>query len=483
MGITNNTLDKTIFSIFTILLITTITVGLVMFNVRASADPVSSTSSATASVNVSAACTMSSSIATGEEHTKTINAGTFTGDIGLTTISTICNDAGGYAIYAIGYSNDTYGTTNLINTADSSIVIPTGTARSGDTSNWSMKLTAIGTSEQSTTPTIVGGDGVYTAVPSTYAKVAYLPNSTMDPDDPTTSSATSSLTTTYGVYAHPAQAAGTYNGKVRYTLVHPNNAIPKNKYYMQDFTIGMCETLAHSSPITVYDKRDEEPYLVQYLKDGNCWMLDNLRLGSNDHEIPLSPLDTNIKEPWTLPQGITEGFTGYTEAHINAAYKNTQLDEQYRYGLGSGKIGTYYNYCAVSGGTYCYAKGDGVDIPNTDIDSPYDVCPVGWRMPTGGATGEYQMLCDDYYGASCVESTPMDATNVDSLQYGLSLPLSGRFYGDEQRSVGAYGGIWSSTYLSGNAMFRPGITASIVTPTNFNDRYDGRTIRCLAKNQ
>jgi len=240
----NNVVSRVIFTTFSVLLLLTILSTLALMSTHVSADPISTTSSATASVNVSAACTMSASIATGEEHTKTINAGTFTGDIGLTTISTICNDNGGYAIYAIGYSNDSYVDTDLGRHTDliysnstagaTTNNIATGTAQTGNTSSWSMKLAAIGTAAQSTTPTIAGsasdpskqtGDtdySNYAAVPTTFTKVAYLPNSTMDPDDPTTSSTTSSLTTTYGVYAHPAQAAGTYAGKVRYTLVHPN---------------------------------------------------------------------------------------------------------------------------------------------------------------------------------------------------------------------------------------------------------------------
>ena len=52
------------------------------------------------------------------------------------------------------------------------------------------------------------------------------------------------------------------------------------------------------------------------------------------------------------------------------------------YGLGSGKIGAYYNYCAASAGSYCY------DSISTDPNSGYlrdissDICPKNWKMPT-----------------------------------------------------------------------------------------------------
>ena len=76
---------------------------------------------------------------------------------------------------------------------------------------------------------------------------------------------------------------------------------------------------------------------------------------------------------------------GYTTPRINNASKDALVTS---YGPastnGQAKVGIYYNYCAASASTYCYAMGSDVDVPDTIIDAPQDICPANWRMPTGG---------------------------------------------------------------------------------------------------
>ena len=74
-----------------------------------------------------------------DSHTATVNSGTYEDDIGTTTLKVICNDNEGFSIYAIGYTGETYGTTTLVG-ASTGQTIATGTATSGNTSNWAMKL-------------------------------------------------------------------------------------------------------------------------------------------------------------------------------------------------------------------------------------------------------------------------------------------------------------------------------------------------------
>lgn len=102
-------------------------------------------------INVPESCTMTG---TGmNSHTAEITNGTYTANIGATTLKAYCNDNNGFSIYTIGYTNDTYGTTTLIGQSTSNTIV-TGTATSAgnpDTSNWAMKLTAV----SSPTPTIL----------------------------------------------------------------------------------------------------------------------------------------------------------------------------------------------------------------------------------------------------------------------------------------------------------------------------------------
>ncbi len=169
------------------------------------------------SITVPSACTMSGNIATGNEHTASITPNTYQNNIGKTTITAYCNDSGGYAIYAIGYTGDQYtgdDHTKLIGT-NTNQKISTGTAKTG-TSQWAMRITPV---TGTYAPTIENNydSEDYHIVPDTYEKVATYGNTT-DAEGGTGSS----IETTYAAYISGTQAADTYTGKVKYTLVHPS---------------------------------------------------------------------------------------------------------------------------------------------------------------------------------------------------------------------------------------------------------------------
>ena len=194
------------------------------------------------SVEVPISCTLSGTGMT--SHTDTVNPGTYKGDIGITTLKAICNDSNGFAIYAAGYTGESIGETNsnkLVG-ANTSQTISTGTATSGSTSNWAMKLA---TNASATYPIIIAGSNAdttrqtgdpdfsaYAAVPNEYTKVAYRTSAT----DIGSSAVGSTLTTTYAAFVSSTQSSDTYAGKVIYTLIHPHSApapvpVSKNLYY------------------------------------------------------------------------------------------------------------------------------------------------------------------------------------------------------------------------------------------------------------
>ena len=175
------------------------------------------TTSATASVTVPDTCYLSSNIESGHEHTDTLSGGEYKANIGETTVSVVCNDRNGYSVYAIGCSGSDAtncsdaNKTKLIG-ASTNLTIPTGLSTDGSTSNWAMKLTPV---TGSFAPTILNGYNNYSLVPATATKVATL---TSDINV----SNSSQFKTTYAVAIASSQAADTYVGKVKYTVVHPN---------------------------------------------------------------------------------------------------------------------------------------------------------------------------------------------------------------------------------------------------------------------
>ena len=278
-----------------------------------------------ASVTVSATCSMTANIAAGDEHIATLPNGVWSGGsdyypngIGKTTIQTFCNDASGYSIYAVGYTGDTTdgGSTNSNTKLHNSILgsnydIATGTAQSGNTSNWAMKVTKVTDSSQSYLPnnlTIQNGyDSTnYHAVPATYEEVARYSTAT----DATLGS---KVETTYSAYIAATQPAGTYTGKVKYTLVHPGGSDAPDANTMQNVQYW-GGSLAVGEEVTVEDSRDGQAYTVarlctNYDSSNNCtssqiWMTQNLNLQIGASSVTLNSINTDLNNPYE-PDGTT----------------------------------------------------------------------------------------------------------------------------------------------------------------------------------
>ncbi len=178
-------------------------------------------------ISVPVSCNLNSSVDVA--HTAIVNAGTSVSDIGTTNFTVFCNDASGFALYAIGYTNEDYGDNTLVGQSTNNI-INTDTATSGNNSAWAMKMVKVTDgSYQPNNLTITNNFNNYSDVPGTYTKVAQYTAST----DFTLGS---KLQSTYQAFMSTFQDADTYNGKVKYTLVHPYTAptpvpVSKNLYY------------------------------------------------------------------------------------------------------------------------------------------------------------------------------------------------------------------------------------------------------------
>ena len=179
----------------------------------------------TVTIDLPSSCSMNAVVDTA--HTATLEMGTYSGGsdypngIGKTSVSVFCNDPSGFAVYAVGFTGDTFGNNTMVGT-NANNTIPTGTATSGTTSQWAMKLTKVTDTSVAYNPanmTITNGYDDYSAVPDDYDKVATFSSAT----DFTLGA---KFTTTYAAYISTSQAADTYTGKVKYTLVHPATSEP-----------------------------------------------------------------------------------------------------------------------------------------------------------------------------------------------------------------------------------------------------------------
>ena len=300
-------------------------------NNNASATTLSRTASTTAAIRVKSTCSMTATVDT--DHERILINGQYGDNIGLTTITTFCNDPNGYAIYAIGYTGGDEGVaegTNTVlhsNALGSTYDIITGTSTNGldnnDTSNWAMKLTALGTTDTYRPNILSDANGTfsdYHIVPSTYTKVVSYPTAT-DLDNPASTRLGSNLTTTYAAYISNTQPAGTYEGQVKYVLVHPSNSLSPN-FNMQNVD-EWGDTIAIGQEITAYDSRDNKSYTVRRMcmkgtgstwqeKEANCtssmlWMTQNLDLDLF-HATALTSEDTDLKDS-SLAGAYANGYS------------------------------------------------------------------------------------------------------------------------------------------------------------------------------
>lgn len=170
-----------------------------------------------ATVNVTAACTMSTTSIT--THLYALNVNSYQEDLGKTKLTAICNDASGFVIYAIGFSGDTYGNTNMVNA--NGYTIATGTGVDETTSNWSMRLVKDMDSYVPSNLGIESGYQNYKVIPANYTKViTYTAR--------TTPESGAAVISSYAVNISGTQPSGSYTGKVKYTMVHPaNEAAPE----------------------------------------------------------------------------------------------------------------------------------------------------------------------------------------------------------------------------------------------------------------
>ena len=186
-----------------------------------------------------------------------------------------------------------------------------------------------------TPPTINNGYNNYNVIPNVYTLVASRPSSTNMDMDANPDVTGSYFTTTYDIYASSVQPAGTYEGKVKYIMVHPssnNNYFTFNEafvangkypittgsgtyYAMQDMSSTICNTVGYyneASEIQLLDTRDNKLYWIAKLDDGKCWMTQNLDLDiDNANTAPLNSNNTDISTT-ASGSGIYNTTGGYT---------------------------------------------------------------------------------------------------------------------------------------------------------------------------
>ena len=247
------------------------------------------------------------------------------------------------------------------------------------------------------------------------------------------------------------------------------------------------------------DARDNDTYAVAKLADGNCWMIENLRLDNTaDHN-----------SDGSLSQGYNPSFIGLAEPEIadfsnsttaNSLYtteigvegKNTiSGDNQgYRFprynndntsqraastiitNVNTYSYGNYYTWHAVIADTTHYEDGD--DHNTTSI------CPKGWSIPQGNNTSAGFAKLDIDMGGTGADQSTAEASNK-WRKYPTNFLYSGFFNSSSVGRRGSRGLYWSSTAYSDYYSYALSLNNTDVSPGKSKPfKFYGFSARCVA---
>ena len=330
-----------------------------------------------------------------------------------------------------------------------------------------------------------------------------------------------------GAYSRP------YNGLTLYAMWVPSDGYLQNWFCPNDsiMPIGTVTALT--------DFRDNQVYAVAKLADGDCWIIENMRLESE------YTVGNNTNNPNVTNQSLAQGYASSSEygnfiglANAEQSSFDTNGDSNSIYGTDIGVIvdighidasayrmprynntnitarasepvdnteniysyGNYYTWHAAVADTAYY----GVDNKNSNETS---ICPVGWELPTGGSayaagstkkvnvTGD-ESTYRDYYnlgyhltGTTAYENNPSNGYSYYSAstgeifrKYPNNFLYSGVYYGSSAQDRGTSAYYWAATSGRGDGdAYQLSISQDVWPGTNVGLTYKANPIRCVSK--
>ena len=386
-----------------------------------------------------------------------LNPASLNFNTGNVDISVATNNLSGYKLY-MGADGDT---TNLVNTTDSNYYIETlptsGTTNcaiiAGGTGGctesnfpinyWGYRIASGSNTNPDITDTTTGSNSRY---------FPYIPNTLINSTTSTTNNNTSTLT--FAASADYAKPAGTYSLDLNFRTIPIITQV-----YMQDMTSEQCT----EDPTIVIDKRDEQFYTVRKIA-GNCWMVDNLRLGYNSNNpnttaLILTPEDSNVTETRSITAydlvtygGDEEkcggGFRIDGKAYINTCIHSKNIE--------TNDIGVWYNYALVTAGTIA----DPADSTNV-TEATESICPKGWKLP---------------------DLTQIRSIGTNTAEYVEPFnPVSGGYYENGVNFIPERGYFWGATAENGRSRYYLAAydVPSVHLGSYYSIRSGGRYVRCV----
>ncbi len=346
--------------------------------------------------------------------------------------------------------------------------------------------------------------------------------------------------------ASSTQPSGTYAGTINFAAV--SNAAPMslldsfiasgaeqlNGYYkMQDMTHDICNNVdVEESELQLIDIRDNKICWVAKLKDGNCWMTQNLDLDLS-HEVALTSETSDI-DPESYGKTIYTAETGYAKDETtgvvswlpsaideNGIQRADTIDMVWNDGNATapGWTDNYNNpYSANPGNRYRYTNSstynetmytllqDCANTNNNDISGcqhahfgnyynwpaavasnntngasgsqTNSVCPKNWSLSN---PDEYRNMLQTqkvYSGSG----TSYASGGFNKIRTSpLYFARFGNITNEKSNFLGVYGMYQTDRYNGGNNSWRFIFNSSDIWPDNSHYKSVGYSVRCLAE--
>ena len=295
-------------------------------------------------------------------------------------------------------------------------------------------------------------------------------------------------------------------------------------------------TVGSNTFTALTDKRDGQVYAVAKLADGNCWMIENLRLESTG-TVGNNTIDPNVTNR-SLAQGYEGVFTGLADPEtanfsnstamnklgttnyygtddsgatniIDAAshtygnpatnyagyyfprYRNsnTNLTDDYSTTSANANTyayGNYYTWTAAMANTTFYRSYNGAANTDTGSDAANtSICPKGWRLPLGASrTGTNLSFSKLDYQMGGTGNSQSSTAGTTQSKIWRSFPnnflYSGYAYGSNILNRGSNGYYWSSSAYNAYNAYSLYLNSSSLSPgTNSDNKLFGFTVRCV----
>ena len=311
---------------------------------------------------------------------------------------------------------------------------------------------------------------------------------------------------TYQVNTSECEAGEWKWGSFTVALPDTNAPVFNGIKTMQEMTPQICADAQENDTTMLEDARDGKKYWVAKLKDGNCWMTQNLELDLST-DTPLTSELSDVTSSWTptsntytsaqdgsssdyvaqswdlgkyvwkTPNSTSycEPDTNFSESSCASYWQNVSSGwtpmTQYRTdGVTYDASSQTYDAHYLAGNYYSWDAATVNSVGDTGT-ATQSICPKGFELPLNNGDKSYNFLISAYDTA--VEAA-MSSAPLFFVRSGSVYPR------DYLYDAGRYGGYWSSHTNSSSHAFYLHLDSSFALPSDRMARESGLSVRCVA---